>query len=93
MKEIYTNSNLLKGEKSGKYLIKLPKSDFMFWHPKELVHLSGKKNYFMTINYDEGDYFHVFCNGKGKYNRDRVMDEMYLTTSEWEKYFYQYKVA
>jgi hypothetical protein len=93
MKKVDTNSNLLKGEKNGKYLIKLPKSEFMFWHPKELVHFSGKKNYLMTISYEEGKYIHVFRNGNGKYNRDQVMDEMCLTTSMWEKYFYQYKVA
>ena len=55
MKKVDTNSNLLKGEKNGKYLIKLPKSEFMFWHPKELVHLSGKKNYLMTISHQTED--------------------------------------
>ena len=93
MKTVCANSNLIKREKNNKYLIKLPKSDFMFWHPKELVHLSGKNNYLMTISYSENAHVDVFCNGKGKYNRDQVIDEMHLTISEWEQYFYQYKVA
>ena len=93
MKRVESRSNSLKGENYNEYLIKLPKSEFMFWHPKELVHFRGKKNYLMIISYEEGKYFHVFRNGKGKYNRDQVIDEMCLTTSMWEQYFCQYKVA
>ena len=92
MKTVDTNSNLLKRKKNGEYLIKVPKTDYLFWHPEELVSFSGKNNYLMTIQYRSDYYFNIIRNGKGIYNCDQVIDDRYIPASEWEQYFHQYNI-
>ncbi|MFW6221982.1 MAG: hypothetical protein ACOC3T_00065 [Bacteroidota bacterium] len=87
MKNIKTNSNLIQTESSNAVLIKLPKSELMFWHPKKCVRTSGKGGYLMSIGYTQDWNFKVFRNGKGKYNRFEKIEEREMSVEEFESYF------
>ena len=92
-KTINTNSNLMKCKKNGNYKIKIPKTDYLFWHPEKLVSFSGKNNHLMTILYSNDSWFYTFRHGKGVHNDNQVIDERYLNISEFEEHFNQHKVA
>ena len=92
MKKVEAHSNLLKCRQYGKCLIKLPKTKFRFWYPQKLVQLSGKNNCLMTIYYTDTTQFYAFRCGNGVHNSYQVIDKIYLISSEWEQYFYQYKI-
>ena len=51
MKSISARSNLKKDQTDKEFLIKLPKTDYLFMHPIELVSFSGTNDYLMTIHY------------------------------------------
>ena len=85
--KIIGNSNLIQFETERAYLIRLPKSELMFWHPKKLVRLSGKKSYKMTISYSDEFKFKVFRNGKGRFNFKEILEEKILSIDQWKEYF------
>lgn len=86
-KKVNANSNLVQTQTDRAVLIKLPKSEFKFWHPAKCVRFSGKNNYRMTISYTDEFKFKCFKSGKGKHNFKDKIAEMELDTKEFEKYF------
>lgn len=73
--QVEGNSNLIQAQTEKAYLIKLPKSEFQFWHPKKLVRLQGKNDYHMTVSFGDEWRFKIFRNGKGKYNSFEKIEE------------------
>ena len=86
-KQVTCNSNLIQHESDSAVLIKLPKSEFRFWHPTKCVRTNGKNGYRMTISYTDSFTFKIFRNGKGKYNRFDKIEEKEISPSEFEKFF------
>jgi hypothetical protein len=82
----------LIGETDKEYLIRLPKSDFMFLHPKDLISFGEKGKFLMTIQYSSDSCFNISRFSKERHNPIQVVDEKCLTSSEWEAYFYKYKI-
>lgn len=86
-KQVIANSNLIQSNTEKAVLIKLPHSEYKFWHPSKCVRLSGKNGYRMSISYTDEFKFKCFKNGKGKYNRFDKIAEKELSAEEFEKYF------
>lgn len=82
-KNLIGNSNLIQAETAKAYLIKLPKSELMFWHPAKLVKLSGKNNYRMSISYTNEFKFKCFRKGKS----GSILEERELDPEQLEKFF------
>lgn len=81
-KSVSANSNLILRETEKGVLIKFPKSDRRFWHPKKLVRTSGKSGYHMRISYTDAFEFRTFRMGKRG-----VMDEEVMSVADFEAYF------
>lgn len=86
-KNITANSNLIQTQTATAVLIKLPKSEYMFWHPKKCVRISGKNGYRMSIGYTPTWNFKIFRNGKGKTTSFTKIDEREITAEQFESYF------
>jgi len=86
-KTVDCNSNLIQHVTDKAVLIKLPKSDFQFWHPSKCCRQSGKGNYKLTISYTDTFSFNIFKPGKGKWNKRDKIEEKTLTAAEFESYF------
>lgn len=87
-KQIIANSNLIQTSTDKAILIKLPKSELMFWHPAKCVRLAGKNNYRMTISYTDDFKFKAFRNSKGKHNFKDKIEERELTAAQFEEFFH-----
>ena len=68
-------------------MIKLPKSDFKFWHPAKLVRFSGKGNYRMEIAYTDDFEFKCFKTGNGRHNFKDKIEEISMDAADIEEYF------
>lgn len=79
------NSNLIQHETDRALLIKLPKSDFKFWHPKSLCRISGKRGYLLAISYTVDFKFKIFRTG----TRNNVLESKELEEDDFLKYFEQ----
>lgn len=86
-KRVIGNSNLLQAETDNAVLIKLPKSEMKFWHPKKLVRTSGKNGYRLSISYTDEFTFKCFRNGKGQFNFKEKIQECELSAAEFEEFF------
>lgn len=86
-KNVTANSNLIQTETATAVLIKLPKSELMFWHPKKCVRTSGKRGYRLSIGYTADWKFKCFRNGKGKTTSFTKIEERELSATEFEAYF------
>jgi hypothetical protein len=72
-------SNLVQHQAGSAVLIKMPGSEFRFWHPAKLVRFSGKNGYRMTFSFTEEFKFKLFRPGKGKHNRHEKIEEKTMT--------------
>ncbi len=88
-KNVTANSNLIQAETERAVLIKLPKSELKFWHPRKCVRTNGKNGYRLSIGYTDSFEFKAFRNGKGRYNGHEKIEEVTLTSAQFEKYFKQ----
>lgn len=86
-KKVIANSNLIQAETPKAVLIKLPKSEFLFWHPAKCVRTDGKGGYRLSISYTDDFKFKIFRNGKGRYNSHEKIEEREITSKEFEAYF------
>lgn len=71
-------------------LIKMPNNSdyagYKFWHPSKLVRY-GSNSYARSIGYTDNFTFKLFKNGKGKYNKFDVIDEIEIDAEEFEEAF------
>lgn len=86
-KTIEANSNLIQHETGKAVLIKVPNSEFKFWHPAKCVRTSGKNGYLLNISYTDSFEFKMFRSGKGRYNSFDKIEEMTVTAKEFERMF------
>jgi hypothetical protein len=85
--QVNCNSNLIQTQTEKATLIKLPKSELMFWHPTKLIRTTGKKNYLMTISFTEDFSFKCFRNGKGKTTSFTKIEEVEYTAKQIQEIF------
>lgn len=85
--QIKANSNLIQNSTEKAVLIKLPKSELMFWHPAKCVRTNGKSNYLMTISFTEDFKFKCFRNGKGKTTSFTKIEEVEYSAKELQEAF------
>lgn len=71
-------------------LIKMPNNSdyagYKFWHPSKLVRY-GSNSYARSIGYTDNFTFKLFKNGKGKYNKFDLIDEVEIDAEEFEEAF------
>lgn len=82
-KSIRTQSNLIQAETGKAYLIKIPKQDWMFWHPAKLVRFEGKSDYLFIFSYTDEFKFKLFIKNK----KCETIREKELSPSEIEALF------
>lgn len=89
-KEININSNLIKRETGRAVLIALPHNSeyngYSFWFPSKLVK-KGKNSAAVSLSYTEDFSFRFVKHGKGRYNRNEVIDEITIAADEFEVVF------
>jgi hypothetical protein len=85
--QIKANSNLIQNSTEKAVLIKLPKSELMFWHPAKCVRTNGKSNYLMTISFTKDFKFKCFRNGKGKTTSFTKIEEVEYSAKEIQELF------
>ena len=89
-KEININSNLIKRETGKAVLIALPHSSgyngYSFWFPSKLV-TKGKNLSAVSLRYTDDFSFRFVKYGKGRYNRNEVIDEITIAADEFEAIF------
>ena len=89
-KEININSNLIKRETGRAVLIALPHNSeyngYSFWFPSKLVK-KGKNSAAVSLSYTDDFSFRFVKHGKGRYNRNEVIDEIPIAADEFEAIF------
>ncbi len=89
-KNININIQNIKADTGKAVLIAMPHNSdydgFEFWHPKKLVR-SGKHSYAVSIGYTDEFTFKLKKYGKGKWNRNEVIDEQEIDVEEFEMSF------
>ena len=89
-KEININSNLIKRETGRAVLIALPHNSdyngYSFWFPSKLVK-KGKNSAAVSLSYTDDFSFRFVKYGKGRYNRNEVIDEITIAADEFEVVF------
>ena len=85
--QVKCNSNLIQTTTEKAVLIKLPKSELMFWHPSKCIRVTGKNDYLMTISFTDEFKFKCFRNGKGVTNSYDKIEEFEYTAKEIQELF------
>lgn len=89
-KNIDINANQIITETEKAVLISCPRtSDFngySFWHPSKLVR-NGKHSASLSIGYTDDFIFKLKKYGKGKFNRQTVIDEIEISVSDFEEMY------
>ncbi len=87
MWENIETNNLIQAESEKAFLLKIPKEDWLFWHPKKLIRFSGKNNYRMSFGVCNDMKFKIFKNGKGRFNKFEKISEKEINLDELKEYF------
>lgn len=89
-KNIEINLQNIETNTGNATLIKMPNNSdyagYKFWHPSKLVRY-GSNSYARSIGYTDNFTFKLFKNGKGKYNKFDVIDEIEIDAEEFEEAF------
>lgn len=80
----YYHGNHIEKETAGSLLIKIPKTNWMFWAAKKCVRVQGA-TFCVGINTDWE--YTIFKNGKGKWNKFTKIAEEKITGTELLKMF------
>lgn len=83
-KNITINESQIETHSAKSVLIKVPGSDFKFWHPSKLVRVKGGQYEF---GYTDQFTFHLFKNGSGRHNRFEKIAERDASAEEIEELF------
>ena len=90
-KKINFNFQNIEGETFKATLIKMPNNSeykgYVFWHPSKLVRSEGGNGYFVSFSYTDDFNFILLKNGKGKYNKKQILNELEINSQEMEKAF------
>lgn len=89
-KNINVNKNLIQAETEKATLINFPRSSnfggFCFWHPTKLIR-KGRHSASVSIGYNDEWKFTIKKYGKGKYNRNEVIEEFTISVEDFEQAF------
>ncbi|RRC92709.1 hypothetical protein EII25_03285 [Erysipelotrichaceae bacterium OH741_COT-311] len=90
--KVYFNAQNIEAETAKAVLIKMPsKGDYAgycFWHPARLVRDEGNKGYRKSFSFTDEFEFKLKKYGKGKYNKNQVIDEKIIGPEEIKDEFY-----
>jgi hypothetical protein len=87
-KNFKINSNCIEARTEKAMLIKIPDSDFKFWHTSKLVRFEGKKGDIISIGFTDEFKFKLFRTGNSTHNSREKLEEITMSASELvEKYF------
>ena len=84
-KNLEISQNNIKTETDKSVLIKIPGSDFHFWHPSKLVRYA--KGNRASFGYTDTFVFKAFKNGNGKWNKFEKIAEIEYSAQEIENLF------
>lgn len=89
-KNIQINVQNVETETGKATLIKMPNKSnyagYKFWHPSKLIR-NGRNSYALSVSYNDTFKFKLFKNGKGKYNKFDVIDDLEISVEEFEEAF------
>lgn len=89
-KNIQINVQNVEKETGKATLIKMPNKSnyagYKFWHPSKLIR-NGRNSYALSVSYNDTFKFKLFKNGKGKYNKFDVIDDLEISVEEFEEAF------
>lgn len=89
-KRININKNLIKAETAKSVLIAMPHKStydgYTFWYPLKLVR-SGKHSAAVSIVYADNFTFNLKKYGKGKYNRNKIIEEIEIDVDKLSSAF------
>lgn len=89
-KTIQINVQNVETETGKATLIKMPNKSnyagYKFWHPSKLIR-NGRNSYALSVSYNDTFKFKLFKNGKGKYNKFDVIDDLEISVEEFEEAF------
>lgn len=89
-KSIQINKQNVKHDTGRTVLIAMPHNSnydgYEFWHPAKLVR-EGYHSYAINLSYTDEFKFKLKKMGKGKYNKDQIIDEIEIDVEEFEEAF------
>lgn len=83
-KNITINASQIEVQTEKATLIKVPGSDYVFWHPTKLVRKNGNR---YSFGYTDDFKFRIFKQGQGRYNKFDKIDEREIGADGIEEYF------
>lgn len=83
-KNITINESQIERTTERGALIKVPNSDWKFWHPIKCLRSNGKQ---YSLGYTDDFTFRLFKNGNGKYNKFEKVAEKEVDADEIEMMF------
>ncbi len=83
-KNITINESQIERTTERGALIKVPNSDWKFWHPIKCLRSNGNQ---YSLGYTDGFTFRLFKNGNGKYNKFEKVAEKEVDADEIEMMF------
>lgn len=89
-KSIQINKQNIKADTDKATLIAMPHNSdyngFKFWFPNKLIS-SGKYANTISIAYNDGFIFNLKKYGKGKFNKNKIIEEKQISYEEFEEAF------
>lgn len=83
-KNITINASQIEKQTERGVLIKVPGTDYKFWHPSKLLRSNGAR---YSFGYTDEFKFRLFKQGQGRYNKFEKFDEHEVSAEEIEGYF------
>lgn len=83
-KNITINASQIETQAGKATLIKVPGSDYVFWHPSKLLRSNGTR---YSFGYTDEFKFRLFKQGHGRYNKFDKIDEREVSAAEIESLF------
>lgn len=89
-KNININKQNIKADIGRAVLIAMPHSSgydgYCFWHPSKLVR-EGRHSSAVSIGYNDDFRFRLIKYGKGKWNKQKIIDEQEINAEAFEEEF------
>lgn len=83
-KNIIINENQIETTTERSALVKVPNSDWKFWHPLKCLHSNGNQ---YSLGYTDNFTFRLFKNGNGRHNKFEKVAEKEVGADEIEELF------
>jgi hypothetical protein len=89
-KNININTNLIELDNGNSALIKCPSTSsfkgYVFWHPSKCIH-DDRYSFCVSLGYTDDWKFRLIKYGKGKWNKNKKIEEIEITAPVFEEMF------